>query len=920
MGQFIEDVLKDLIGQEVEFSELTFILPSKRARLYLLKTLSSLSAKTQFAPDILSIEEFISELSQLEIISNSELLFRFYSVYLETESISLHDDFESFMGWSQTLLNDFNELDRYLIDPEKILNYLGAIKDLDHWSTQTDHTPLIRDYKAFWNSLYELYSRLTQSLLQDQVGYQGLQYREAVSNLENYIQANQGRRHIFMGFNALNQSESTIIQELLVNDLADIYWDIDEYFLKQNKHSAGHFMREIRQRWRHFESHPFKWTHEHYTAEKKIHLVATSSQIIQAKHASQILDQLRINNPELDRTALLLGDESILTPVLSGLSPEIKGVNITMGFPLTHVPITGLIDAWFRMQLKSDTNHYFKDVIEILNHPMIYDLYKDEKKNNAQEIINSIREKNLTFLSLNDIQELGSNKIKNLSGLIFSPWKDKVELAMEAIKSLILHFRTILVENREKNKLALEYLYKYYELLNSIESLTKTYPHLNSVSAFYKLFKQLRQNEKLDFQGEPLQGLQIMGILESRVIDFETVIITSVNEGILPAGRHFQSFIPLDLKREFGLPTYFEKDAVYAYHFFHLLQRAKEVYILYGTETDALNRGEKSRFLTMMEIEGIHKLEKLILRPAIPRLDPDPREIIKTSDLLYIIQKKMMEGISPSALLQYIRNPIDFYKNFVLGIRDAEEVEEVVAAKTLGTVIHETLREIYAPFVGNLLNKSSLEEAKNDLPAKLNKHFLNFFRPSDLSKGKNLITKEIAAQYIRRFLDSEIKSLSQGNQIKILGIEQDVVVEIDHDKLPFAIKLKGQIDRVDEFNGLPRVIDYKTGKVESKEVELIDWEELTTDYKSFGKSFQVLMYSYILNKLDHLGLPCEAGIISFKNLNSGFLKFTKKDKSGHGAKKDSIITAETLTEFESQLIHLLKEIVDPHLKLTEKPV
>lgn len=919
MGLFIEEVLQDLKDHHSDISELTFILPSKRARLFVLRALSNLRIKTQFAPEILSIEEFIAELSQLSALSNSELLFRFYTVYLETDSIPLHDDFETFMGWGQTLLNDFNELDRYLVEPEKILNYLSAIKDLDHWSMQTDQTELMADYKAFWNSLYQLYDRLSLSLLNDQVGHQGLLYREAVGNLENYIQANRDKHHVFMGFNALNKAESVIIQELLSNDLAEIYWDVDEYFINKKNHSAGHFIRDIRDKWGYFRSHPFKWMHQHYSEKKDIHLIGASSSIIQAKYAGEILDELRVKNPELNNTALLLGDESILLPALSGLSPEIDGVNITMGYPLTHVPFTGLVDALFRMQLKSGPNHYFRDVIEILNHPMIYELYQDKQTNIAQKIINTIRKENLTFLSLQDIIDLGSDKFQDLSQLLFNPWPDVLH-AIDSIKRLIMEIKSAVKTGQEENKLTLEFLFRYYELLNNIETLNLSYHHLNSISAFYKLFKQLRRNETLDFQGEPLKGLQIMGILESRVIDFETVIISSVNEDILPAGQRFQSFFPIDVKREFGLPTYFEKDAVYAYHFFHLIQRAKKIYILYGTETDALNSGEISRFIKMMQFENIHHLKEITLRPIIPPLNPEPGKILKSPDLLQLIKNKLAEGISPSSLLQYIRNPIDFYKNTLLGLDEAEEVEEVIAAKTLGTVIHKSLQEIYTPFKGKFLDRAMLGDANDKLPETVNRHFLKFFRKADLNKGKNLITREIAVQYIRRFLDSEINSISKGNRIKIIGIEQDVIINMNSEDLPCPVKLKGQIDRVDIFNGIPRVIDYKTGKVEGNEVELINWDELTSDYKSFGKSFQVLMYSYILHKRNEIQLPCEAGIISFKNLNSGFLTFAKKNKAGRGAIKDKEITASTLEAFENQLIKLLNEITNPEIDLIEKPV
>ncbi|NNL79646.1 MAG: PD-(D/E)XK nuclease family protein [Flavobacteriaceae bacterium] len=919
MGHFIEDVINDIQNQDINFDEITFVLPSKRAGLFVLKAISKLSESTGFAPVILSIEEFIAELSQLHQVANSELLFRFYSSYLSSEGIKDHDDFETFMGWGQTLLNDFNEIDRYLVDPDKVLNYISAIKDLDHWSMQHEQTPLMRDYTAFWKSLYSLYETLNTDLLDDQMGYQGMLYREAVNNLENYIQNHSDRHHVFMGFNALNNAESVIIQELLINEMAEIYWDIDDHFLSHKKHSAGYFIRLIKDQWRYYDQHPFKWTHDLYKQDKDIQFIGTSSQIGQAKYVGELVAQLEEEKNRLDNTAVLLGEEGLLIPVLSGLGESLNDINVTMGISLSNFPFTSLLDSWFKLQL-SGSRYYYSTVLELLNHPLIYMLFESDIGNISKSVSDEIRKRNLTFLKLKDMQSLAGESHSELIDLLFSPWNNNPLFSLKAIHQLVFRIKNRLTDNKESNKITLEYLFRYHELLNSVENLIEQFPHLTTVTALFQLFKHLRQNENLDFQGEPLAGLQVMGILESRVLDFDTVIITSVNESILPAGQSYNSFIPSDVKREFGLPSFHEKDAIYAYHFFRLIQRAKKIFLLYNSETDALNTGEKSRFLTMMKLEDIHDPKEIVIRPHIPKIESDPGIIEKTDDMLALIREKFKAGVSPSALLQYIRNPFDFYKNYVLGVHDIEQVEEVVAANTLGTVIHETLREIYTPFKNKFLASEKLKASKSSIENIIRRHFKKFFREGDLSRGKNLIVFEIAKQYVVRFIDSEIDSINKGNRIKILGIEENVIWEMNATEIGFPVKLKGQIDRVDEFNGVMRVIDYKTGKVEAKDVHLIEWSDLTTDYKKYSKSFQVLMYAYILNGNSGINFPCEAGIISFKNLNSGFLKFTKKDKAGIGAMKDVEIQAETLKQFESQLIGLMKEILNPQNHIIEKPV
>ena len=432
--------------------------------------------------------------------------------------------------------------------------------------------------------------------------------------------------------------------------------------------------------------------------------------------------------------------------------------------------------------------------------------------------------------------------------------------------------------------------------------------------------KKYFSSETLDFQGEPLQGLQIMGMLESRVLDFETVIIASVNEGILPSGKSNNSFIPFDVKLENGLPTYKEKDAVYTYHFYRLLQRAKNIYIIYNTEPDALNAGEKSRFITQLEIEKIHNLNQLIVSPGLPKLNLNLRRMQKNDAIMSRIEEVYKKGVSPSSLLTYIRNPLDYYADKILGIKEYDDVEEVVAANTLGTVIHETLRELYEPSLKLFLTEEMIKSMSLKTNACIEKHFKIFYKEGDMNKGKNYIILEIAKHYVQSFLKAEQQLLHQGNTIKLLQIETDVKTTISIDGIPFPVTLNGQIDRIDEFNGVVRIIDYKTGKVLQNQVEIVDWESLTTDYDKFGKSFQILMYASILNNNNAFQKPIEAGVISFKNLSGGFLKFQKKDKMGAGAHKDSLIVQNTFNDFNKELHKLILEIFNSEIDFIEKEI
>lgn len=917
MTTFLFDVLKDLKNQGVNLSELTFILPSKRAGLFLKHQLYKVNEQTAFAPAIISIEEFTEELSQLKTISNTELLFEFYEVYCSLAN-GERDSFETFSKWAQILLQDFNEIDRYLIPQQKIFTYLTAIQDLKHWSLEEPKTDFVKNYLAFWNKLYNYYLMFTQQLLNKKIGYQGLVYREAVENLEAYIQNNSEKRHIFLGFNALNSSEETIIQELLQNDLAKIYWDIDAMFIENSIHDVGLFAREYKSKWHYYKNSPFNWLTGNYSKEKNISVFGIPKNIGQAKYIGHILDNLKKERNNLDNTAVVLGDESLLIPVLNSLPENIDALNITMGFPMKSIPLASLFEQLFQIHKKTSSSFYYKDVVNIVSHPFIRPLFYESGIDKASEMVDTIHENNLIYISIERLKGFSKTN-EGIVDILFADW-NTVDSILENCSQLIITIKNGLDKYKTSNLLSLEYLFSFNVLFNELSHLNSKYNHIKTINTLHDVYKELLHSETLDFQGEPLQGLQIMGMLESRALDFETVIISSVNEGILPSGKSNNSFIPFDVKLENKLPTYKEKDAVYAYHFYRLLQRAKNIYILYNTEADILTGGEKSRFITQLELEGIHKLNHQIITPHVPILQKKMITVSKNEDIIEKLIKVSEKGFSPSSLTNYIRNPIDFYNQKILGIQEYEDAEETVAANTLGTVVHNTLEDFYEPLIGVDLTVDLIAKLKSHIQETVTNHFKKVYKEGDISKGKNLIIFEIAKRYVSNFLDLEIADLKAGNCIKIIAIEANKNVSINIPGVPFPINLTGKVDRIDEYNGVVRIIDYKTGKVQQNQVEVIDWEDITTDYDAYSKSFQILTYAYMMHHSGDIKLPVEAGIISFKNLNSGFLRFAKKNKSGAGAKKDFLINQDTLNAFEEELKKLIIEICNPNIDFVEKEV
>ena len=919
MTTFIHDVLKDLQNSNANLSELTFVLPSKRAGLFLKHELPKVIKQTVFSPQIISIEEFVEELSQLKSVPNTELLFEFYNSYIELTKKENLDTFESFSKWAQILLQDFNEIDRYLIPQESIFNYLSAIQDLNHWSLEAHKTDFVKNYLAFWNKLYIYYKHFTEHLLNKKIGYQGLIYREAVENLEPYIQNNPQKQHVFLGFNALNTSEETIIEELLKNRLAKIYWDIDKVFLDNKKHDAALFTRQHRNNWNFFKTNPFNWITTNYATEKNISVFGIPKNIGQAKYIGSLLNTIQKDNQSLQNTAVVLGDENLLVPVLNSIPSSINALNITMGFPLKSIPLASLFEALFRLHKTSSSSFYYKDVKNIISHQFIRPIFYIENIDYASKLIETIDSNNLVYLNRDRLKEI-AGKANHIIDLLFSSWEMSIETALSNCSKLILAIKNYLDIDKASNLLSLEYVFRFNELFNELTRLNSEYHHIKDISTLHGVYKELLSTETLDFQGEPLQGLQIMGMLESRVLDFETVIISSVNEGVLPSGKSNNSFIPFDVKIENNLPTYKEKDAVYTYHFYRLLQRAKNVFILYNTEADVLTGGEKSRFITQLELEGIHSLNQQILTPQVPIIEPTLNVVKKTETLQKQIIQVAQDGFSPSSLTNYIRNPIDFYYQKILKIKEHDDVEETVAANTLGTVVHNTLEDFYKPLIGMVLTVEIVKTLKSQIKEKVTFHFKNEYKEGDMTKGKNLIIFEIAKRYVTNFLDLEIKDIKGGNNIKIIAIEADNEVSINIPELNFPVTIKGKVDRVDECNSVTRIIDYKTGKVQQNQVEIVNWEDLTTDYKKYSKSFQILTYAYMMYLSKEIKLPVEAGIISFKNLSSGFLKFAKKDKTGSYAKKDTLITQETMDEFSVELKNLILEICNPNIDFTEKEV
>ncbi|APQ17209.1 PD-(D/E)XK nuclease family protein [Maribacter hydrothermalis] len=913
MQSFIQDVVQDVLKNTPDTGNVIFILPSKRAGVFLKKILSQSLTKTVIAPEIYSIEDFIEKVSGLVTANTTTQLFTLYNAYLKV-GIYEKESFDSFLKWGQILLQDFNEVDRYLVDAATLYQNVAAIQEVNHWSLNAEKSEMIENYLHFWRHLEKIYNQFNALLLEQELGHQGLIYKTSVLELPNYLKTNN-KKHVFLGFNALNTAESILIQTILEKTDAAIYWDIDPYFIKDNIHDAGYFIRNYKSTWNVLKEKTLKGLTTYYNTKKHIEIVGVPKNIAQVNFVGNLLYKIQKETPEiLSNAAIVLGNEEILNPLLNSIPENIPATNITMGQKLESTTLasffTNLIE--FHEQ-KIEKGWFYKHLLNLLTHSYTVLLF-DANEVSTESLITKIKTNNWTYITSNKITELIPHN--STIYLLFNDLKNNPNALIENFLALIHAIRTI--ESVKTNSLLLEQLYKFYTLFNQLKELCNTYNYVNNLKSLKHLFKQLLSSETLDFQGNPIEGIQIMGMLESRLLDFETIIITSVNEGVLPSGKSNNSFIPFDLKFKNGLPTYKEKDAVYTYHFYRLLQRAKNVYILYNTEPDALEGGERSRLITqLLTDENRTDIIEYIATPTIQSITKTLEKVEKTKNLIALIKEKAGKGFSPSSLSNYIRNPIDFYKQNLLNINEVVQVEETLAANTFGTIVHDSLEELYTPLLNINLTVDLLNGIRKNVTSIVSKNFEKTFKEGNISSGKNYISFHVILKYIQTFIDAEITALKK-HSIKILALEQSLSVPLEIAGLDFPIILKGKLDRVDEFDGITRIIDYKTGKVERRNVEIMDWEILSEEYQ-YSKAFQLLCYGLMFFKTHPTeNLSIQAGIISLKNFAEGTLLFAQKE-SARGA-KDHIINNEVIVDFEQILGQLITEICNPEIPFTEKEV
>jgi hypothetical protein len=813
------------------------------------------------------------------------------------------------------------------VQTDRFFAHLNKVKAIEQWNPEGGAlTDAQSQFLLFWESVKELYYGLKDHLSKNRRAYKGMVSRAVAESIDEKIRDKPWRQIIFAGFNALSASEEKIFHNLIKNGKARVVWDMDKYYVQNEWHEAGHYIRQYLRKWRNQDP---KWEKDFLASEKKeIHLIGVAKNVGQARVAGDIVHKLQSS---LDQTAVVLADESLLFPMLHSLPESANGANVSMGLSLKFTPLFSMISSLFDLQQNvrrietPDKNaaakFYYRDIISILSHPIVQAIDARSEKRPFRKLIRHIYKNNFLFMSPQEIENFITEISPDYTNVFFHFWND-TQNAIERLLHVVTYITQGLIDSMPSGTgFETESLGYFDSILRQLDAIFREHDVPMDIWSFWKLLTDILTSARIPFTGEPLQGLQIMGVLETRTIDFENIIILSVNENVLPAPKIHTSMIPLDIKREFGLPTYKERDAIFSYNFYRSIQRAKNIYLIYNTETDEFGKGERSRFITQLLYElpkynptiasgNIIKESFLSFSASFEKNNIDSAiEIPKNPDVLRRIEQIFSAGVYPSPLKNFIQCPLRFYLKHVARLKLADDVDEKVEPSTFGSAIHLALKELFMPLLNQQLKEDDIDEIRPKSADFLHDAFLKFLPGADMDHGMNHLLFRVGAKLIGRFLDFEkirIREYAKaGANIIINGLEKELSCEL---KLQLngeekSIKLKGVIDRIDMINGIATVIDYKTGKVQDKELKVDLMETIISD-PALEKSFQILSYAYIFDKNAGNGKNVlSAAIYPFRKLSEG-----PKPLTINGSNK---LTRDVFDEFEVQLRSLVIEIMDP---------
>lgn len=941
MNTFLHHIATDLYSRYGEkISDLCIVFPNRRASLYFKKYLSELTNKPIWAPATTTINELMQEISGFDIADNIKLLFELYTIYKRVKKTE--ESFDDFYFWGEMMLNDFDDIDKYLVNPEDLFKNLKSLKSIQDqfnylsdeqieaikqfWQSfdiqkQSAHQ---EDFISIWNILLDIYKLFKQKLNDLGITYEGMTYRFVADKIKGNEKIELPHsKYVFIGFNALNNCEKKLFNYLQNNKLADFYWDYDESYINNEHHEAGFFLRQNIQDYKNPTSFLNQDIFKSLSKEKKIDIISVPSDIGQAKVITQILKESKENHTESpNKTAIVLTDEEMLVPVLHSIPDTIDKINVTMGYPVSNTPIYSLLEHVIELQrnskeTKSVTTFYHKNVLAILSHQYVNTQFETE----ANNLLQFIKTNNRIVISKEELSTC------EFFTVIFTKINTYLELS-EYMLNILHQVYNSLKKSGDENtihttSLEKEYIYHIYLSINRVKDVLHEQKIEIKMETYIRLIRKIIRNLRVPFTGEPLSGLQIMGILETRLLDFENLFITSLNEGTLPKTEASLSFIPYNLRRGFGLPTIEHQDAIYGYYFYRLIQRAKNITLIYNSSSDGMQTGEMSRFLYQLKFESEHQITEKSLRYDINITQAKELTIEKTDEVIkklnkFIPSKGGTKYLSPSGLSTYLRCKLQFYFRYIAELREQDDITEEIDAPLFGNILHEAMDFLYKDFVGIELSNEIIQKLKKDkvkISEAIDHSFSKeYFKSGKVNySGKNIIIREVIEKYIYQILkiDENIAPF------KILSLEDTYEIEVPIAKngSTETVKLGGKIDRVDELNNNIRIIDYKSGgdKLEFKNIESLFSEEKKNQNSVV---FQTFLYSRFYKEIKNPNQNIVPGVYSVRKIYDNNFDYRIKQKEN---RTETIIEDYDLvaTEYSEKLTELITDIYNPEITFSQ---
>jgi hypothetical protein len=866
---FLGNVVQTLKAQKPDWENMCFVLPNRRAQLFLQKELTAALEGPLILPQSFSIDDFVVAISTLKPATDLEQQQALYQSYcVSIDKKEKPNSFETFLGWSTPLLKDLNTIDQYLVDRKAFFSYMSSLHEIRAWGQAQDK--LIQDYKAFWERLPEMYYEFMHRLEESGKTTPGMCYRMSTELLETFLQHNSKTQFVFCGFNALSPSEIFIVRELLTQGRAQVFWDIDKEMLDDELHQAGRFIRGYISSWPEYKQQPFDQAHTFFYAPKSIEVTEVQQQVGQAKEIGSILAKMD-HQRDWSKTAVVLADESLLMPLLYALPSSMEKLNITMGFPLDQHPTAIFVNALLKMALRQTAKgFYFADVESVLSMPETKALFTSSAPN-VDTVLEQAKKDHRGYVDTAFIKAIVPKAAHERVDTLFRLNGTPDQWVADMLEVLPLFYDVQQSQAiKQAYSLAVE---KLMVLLSQIKEVAAALNQTFSFSLLRNLYSQLSAGQKLNFVGAPLEGLQILGVLETRAIDFDNVLMAGVNEGLLPGQSVQPSWIPYEVKKAFGLPTQDEQDAIFTYHFYRLMYRATKVKLFYNGTTDGIQVGERSRFIRQWAFDcpEAHKWQEHT--QEVPFVPPPSshKSVPKTAAVMEKLAELAKLGFSPSGLNVFVKDGYAFYKRYLLGLREEDELETFFSHKTYGTLIHNALEALYTPHVGKQLTQADCREMIARVDTVVDE-IVKREHPQNIS-GKNVLALAAIKRNIQNVITHEQADIQQGNVIEIIALEQKLSMTQAVAGIDAPVTFKGTVDRVDKHNGTIRVLDYKTGQ--TQDLGIMDWTDLAYDPER-GQARQLLLYAMLWNTHNPDNLAAQAGIIALKQYKKGVLYVGEK--------------------------------------------